>query len=57
MRCLIGLVQPGIVLFLYLGGWSVILVAVLIVPAMLFVTVLLLQVTWQSFNIMTLGGK
>src|SRR6202047_1098539 len=53
---LIGLVLSGIVLFLFLRSWSVILVAVLIVPATLFVTVLLLQVTGQSFNIMTLGG-
>jgi multidrug efflux pump subunit AcrB len=53
---LIGLVLSGVVLFLFLRSWSVILVAVLIVPATLFVTVLLLQVTGQSFNIMTLGG-
>ena len=53
---LIGLVLSGIVLFLFLRSWSVILVAVLIVPATLFVTVLLLQATGQSFNIMTLGG-
>ena len=53
---LIGLVLSGIVLFLFLRSWSVILVAVLVVPATLLITVLLLQVTGQSFNIMTLGG-
>ncbi len=53
---LIGLVLSGIVLFLFLRSWRVILVAVLIVPATLFITVLLLQLTGQSFNIMTLGG-
>src|ERR1700686_2493085 len=53
---LIGLVLSGIVLFLFLRNWSVILVAVLIVPATLLTTVLLLQLTGQSFNIMTLGG-
>src|SRR5580692_8424971 len=53
---LIGLVFSGIVLFLFLRSWSVILVAVLIVPATLLTTVLLLQATGQSFNIMTLGG-
>ena len=53
---LIGLVLSGIVLFLFLRSLRVILVAVLIVPATLLVTVLLLQVTGQSFNIMTLGG-
>jgi CzcA family heavy metal efflux pump len=53
---LIGLVLSGIVLFLFLRSWSVILVAVLIVPATLLTTVLLLLATGQSFNIMTLGG-
>jgi CzcA family heavy metal efflux pump len=53
---LIGLVLSGIVLFLFLRSWSVILVAVIVVPATLLITVLLLQVTGQSFNIMTLGG-
>jgi CzcA family heavy metal efflux pump len=53
---LIGLLLSGIVLFLFLRSWRVILVAVIVVPATLFITVLLLQVTGQSFNIMTLGG-
>ncbi|HEY6258360.1 MAG TPA: efflux RND transporter permease subunit [Xanthobacteraceae bacterium] len=53
---LIGLVLSAIVLFLFLRNWRVILVAVLIVPAVLLTTVLLLQATGQSFNIMTLGG-
>jgi CzcA family heavy metal efflux pump len=53
---LIGLVLSGIVLFLFLRNWSVILVAVLVVPATLLTTVLLLQAFGQSFNIMTLGG-
>jgi CzcA family heavy metal efflux pump len=53
---LIGLVLSGIVLFLFLRNWRVILVAVIIVPATLLTTVLLLQASGQSFNIMTLGG-
>ena len=53
---LIGLLLSGIVLFLFLRNWRVILVAVLVVPATLLTTVLLLQATGQSFNIMTLGG-
>jgi CzcA family heavy metal efflux pump len=53
---LIGLVLSAFVLFLFLRSWRVILVAVLVVPATLSITVLLLQVTGQSFNIMTLGG-
>jgi CzcA family heavy metal efflux pump len=53
---LIGLVLSGIVLFLFLRNFRVILVAVIIVPATLLTTVLLLQASGQSFNIMTLGG-
>jgi multidrug efflux pump subunit AcrB len=53
---LIGLALSAIILLLFLRSWRVILVAVLIVPATLFTTVLLLQATGQSFNIMTLGG-
>ena len=53
---LIGLGLSAVVLFLFLRNWRVILVAVLVVPATLLTTVLLLQATGQSFNIMTLGG-
>jgi CzcA family heavy metal efflux pump len=53
---LIGLLLSAAVLFLFLRNWRVILVAVLIVPATLLTTVLLLQASGQSFNIMTLGG-
>jgi multidrug efflux pump subunit AcrB len=53
---LFGLLLSGIVLFLFLRNWRVILVAVLVVPATLLTTVLLLQASGQSFNIMTLGG-
>jgi len=49
---LIGLVLSGIVLFLFLRNWRIILVALLIVPATLLTTVLLLQALGQSFNIM-----
>src|SRR6202045_3728547 len=53
---LFGLVLSALVLFMFLRNWRVILVAVIIVPATLLTTVLLLQATGQSFNIMTLGG-
>jgi CzcA family heavy metal efflux pump len=52
----IGLGLSGLVLFLFLRSWRVILVAVIVVPATMLTTVLLLQVSGQSFNIMTLGG-
>ena len=53
---LIGLVLAGIVLFVFLRNARVMLIAVLIVPATLAITVLLLDVLGFSFNIMTLGG-
>ncbi|MDB5425669.1 MAG: transporter [Phenylobacterium sp.] len=53
---LIGLVLAGIVLILFLRSWRVTLIAILVVPATLAATVLVLGVTHMSFNIMTLGG-
>jgi len=53
---LIGLVLAGVVLFVFLRNARVMLIAVLIVPATLAITVLLLHVMGASFNIMTLGG-
>ena len=53
---LIGLVLAGVVLFVFLRNARVMLIAVLIVPATLAITVLLLYVLGASFNIMTLGG-
>ncbi len=53
---LIGLVLAGLVLFMFLRNARVMLIAVLVVPATLAITVLLLRVLGASFNIMTLGG-
>ncbi|WP_029920071.1 efflux RND transporter permease subunit [Nevskia soli] len=53
---LIGLLLAGIVLILFLRNWRVTLIALLVVPATLAVTVLLLNLLGMSFNIMTLGG-
>ena len=53
---LIGLVLAGLVLIAFLRSWRVTLVAVLVVPATLAVTVLVLALLGLSFNIMTLGG-
>ena len=53
---LIGIVLAGLVLFLFLRNTRVILVAMLVVPAVLAITVLLLHVLDMSFNMMTLGG-
>lgn len=53
---LIGVVLAGLVLFVFLRNTRVILVAMIVVPAVLAITVLLLRVLGMSFNMMTLGG-
>ncbi|MDQ6648455.1 MAG: efflux RND transporter permease subunit [Pseudomonadota bacterium] len=53
---LIGIVLAGLVLFVFLRNTRVILIALIVVPAVLGITVLLLQVLGMSFNMMTLGG-
>ena len=53
---LIGLVLAAVVLMLFLRNWRVTLIAILVVPATLAATVLLLSLLGMSFNIMTLGG-
>ncbi|GLQ51441.1 multidrug ABC transporter [Dyella flava] len=53
---LVGIVLAGLVLFVFLRNTRVILVALLVVPAVLTITVLLLRVLGMSFNMMTLGG-
>ncbi len=52
----IGIVLAAIVLLIFLRSIKITLVAVLIVPAVLATTILLLNVLNMSFNIMTLGG-
>jgi len=53
---LIGLLLAAAVLLVFLRNLRVMLIAMLVVPVTLAVTVLLLQVFGMSFNIMTLGG-
>ena len=53
---LIGLVFAGIVLFAFLRNWRVTLVAMMVVPLSVLITVLLLSLLGMTFNIMTLGG-
>ena len=52
----IGLGLAALVLLLFLRSLAITLIAVLVVPATLAITVLLLHVFDMSFNIMTLGG-
>ncbi len=52
----IGLVLACIVLYLFLRDWTSSLVAGLVIPVTVAVTVLVLWLIGQSFNLMTLGG-
>lgn len=53
---LIGLLLACVILFLFLGDWSSSLVAGLVIPVTVAVTILFLWLIGQSFNLMTLGG-
>jgi multidrug efflux pump subunit AcrB len=53
---LIGVALAGLVLFLFLRSLKITLIALIVVPATLAITSLMLAVLGMSFNIMTLGG-
>jgi len=53
---LIGIALSALVLLLFLRNLKVTLIAIVVVPAVLATTVVLLYVLGMSFNIMTLGG-
>ena len=53
---LIGLVLACIILFLFFRDWSSSLIAGLVIPVTVAVTILFLWLAGQSFNLMTLGG-
>ncbi len=53
---LIGLILACVVLFLFLRDWSSSLVAGLVIPVTIAVTILFLWMIGESFNLMTLGG-
>jgi CzcA family heavy metal efflux pump len=53
---LIGLVLACIILFLFLRDWRSSLIAGLVIPVTISVTVLVLWLIGESFNLMTLGG-
>jgi len=53
---LIGLLLACVILFLFLGDWRSSLVAGLVIPVTVSVTILFLWIIGQSFNLMTLGG-
>jgi CzcA family heavy metal efflux pump len=53
---LIGILLSSIILVLFLRDWGTSLVAGLVIPITLLVTFVVLKMTNQSFNLMTLGG-
>src|SRR6202011_2459045 len=53
---LIGILLSSIILVLFLRDWGTSLVAGLVIPVTLLITFIVLKVTGQSFNLMTLGG-
>ncbi len=52
----IGLVLACIILFLFLRDWTSSLIAGLVIPVTIAVTILVLWMIGESFNLMTLGG-
>src|SRR6185437_13540262 len=52
----IGLLPACIILFLFLRDWTSSLIAALVIPVTICVTILFLWVMGESFNLMTLGG-
>jgi CzcA family heavy metal efflux pump len=53
---LIGLILACVILFLFLRDWSSSLIAGLVIPVTIAITILFLWLIGQSFNLMTLGG-
>src|SRR6201999_3724611 len=53
---LIGLVLAAIILVLFLQDWGSSVVAALVIPATIAITLIALRLLGQSFNLMTLGG-
>src|SRR5882762_8941162 len=53
---LIGILLSSVILVLFLRDWGTSLVAGLVIPITLLITFIVLKITGQSFNLMTLGG-
>ena len=53
---LIGLLLACVILFFFLGDWTTSLVAGLVIPVTIAITILFLWAIGESFNLMTLGG-
>ena len=53
---LLGLLLVSIIMVLFLRDWGTSIVAGLVIPVTVFVTLIVLRVLGESFNLMTLGG-
>ena len=53
---LIGVILASLIMVLFLHDWGASIVAVLVIPATVFISFIVHQVLGQSFNLMTLGG-
>ena len=53
---LIGLILAAVILVLFLRDWGSSLVAALVIPATVAITLIALRIMGQTFNLMTLGG-
>jgi multidrug efflux pump subunit AcrB len=53
---LLGILLSSAILVLFLRDWGTSLVAALVIPVTLLITWIVLKLTGQSFNLMTLGG-
>src|SRR5271157_4595698 len=53
---LLGIILSAAILVLFLRDWGSSLVAALVIPVTLLLTLIVLKLTGQSFNLMTLGG-
>jgi multidrug efflux pump subunit AcrB len=53
---ILGIILSSIVLVLFLRDWGTSLIAGLVIPVTLLITFIVLKLTGQSFNLMTLGG-
>jgi len=52
----IGLILACVILFLFLRDWTSSLIAGMVIPVTIAVTIIALRIIGQSFNLMTLGG-
>jgi CzcA family heavy metal efflux pump len=53
---LLGIILSSVILVLFLRDWGTSFVAGLVIPVTLLLTLIVLKLTGQSFNLMTLGG-